>query len=106
LFKATNQINHFKNKGCNNIYSRLEINKAKSRALVIEYLTKFPLKGIRKVDFLGWVRVHQYQQQGLRLKEDSAKRLQTSLDQFHANDLKSFMNDLQSLADMSEKSEE
>lgn len=53
-----------------------------------------------------WVRVHQHQQQGLRLQQDSAKRLQTSLDQLHANDLKFFMNDLQSLMDMSEKSEE
>ena len=43
--------------------------------------------GIRKIDFLRWVRVHDYQHKGLRLSEKSAKKLQTLLEKLSENDL-------------------
>jgi hypothetical protein len=87
LFQATNQLNSFKNKGSNNLYTRLEISQAKSRSLVIDYFNRFPMFGARQIDFLRWVRIHDYQQQGLRFSEKSAKKLQTLLDKLAENDL-------------------
>jgi hypothetical protein len=61
-------------------YQRLEILNAKSRDILIDYFTCFPLVSKNKrIDFLRWERVHGYQQRGEVLTQKSAQKLQDLL---------------------------
>lgn len=46
------------------------------REHIIIYFSKFPLKGLKNVYYKRWVRIHGYQQRGLRLTSRSATKLQ------------------------------
>jgi len=87
LFQATTKISHFQNHPTSNTYSQLSINCAKSRELIIQYFTKFPMLGKTKISYLRWKRIHFCQQNKKYLTEKSAKRLKKVLDKLSNRDL-------------------
>ena len=65
----------------NKKYNRLEICNPESTEILIDYFTRFPLKGIRKLSFLRWTRVHQYKKQNRQLTERTATKLARLIEQ-------------------------
>ena len=87
LFGATTSIQQFRNPEKCIDYFRLEICSLQAREQIIDYFTKFSLKGIKNIDYERWVRIHGYQKNNIRLKTSrSATKLQRlilSLEEHH-----------------------
>lgn len=75
LVSATNVISQHTNGTSNTKYNRMEICKSECTALLIQYFSRFPLKGSRKIDCLRWARVHAYKQYHVSITEKAAKKL-------------------------------
>ncbi len=75
LVGATNKINTITNGITNVSYNRLEITNMQSIDLLIDYFTKFPLKGFRKIEMLRWARVHGYKNMHVIVTETAAQKL-------------------------------
>jgi hypothetical protein len=56
-------------------YNRMEINKEECIEKLLQYFSKFPLKGARKIDCLRWARVHAYKTCHVVATETAAKKL-------------------------------
>jgi hypothetical protein len=56
LLESKSKIQKFSNANKKS-YFRIEISSLKSHEILIDYLTKFPLKTLRKISFLRWKRV-------------------------------------------------
>lgn len=56
-------------------YNRIDISSVDCTEKLIQYFTRFPLKGERRINFLRWARVHGYKKRGLRLNKSSASKL-------------------------------
>jgi len=57
------------------VYNRLEVNKSDSIDILIQYFTKYPLKGNRRIDILRWARVHGYKNMQKVVTERAAEKL-------------------------------
>jgi len=75
LVSATNNLSQLTNGTSNTKYNRMEICQSESTALLIQYFSRFPLRGSRKVDCLRWARVHAYKQCHVSITEKAAKKL-------------------------------
>nr|ALO21458.1 putative LAGLIDADG homing endonuclease [Lobochlamys culleus] len=75
LVGATNKISQLTNGKSNFLYNRLEITSTESTQILIQYFTEFPLKGIRKIDLLRWVRVQAYKNMFVVVSEKAAEKL-------------------------------
>lgn len=65
-------------------YYRIKASSEKSRKILIDYLTKYPLKGSKNLDYLDWLKVH-------KMKEE-AKIKGTNLDLETIISIKNGMN--------------
>ena len=76
-FFGTGQLRLFKNKNSNgsNQYVRIELGALKSQHKIITYLTRFPLKTIKRVSFRRWWRVNLRRTKGEHLSPKGVKRL-------------------------------
>jgi hypothetical protein len=75
LAGATNKISKLTNGRSAKQYNRLEITSSSATTVLIDYFSRFPLKGQRRIDVLRWARVHGYKTRGVSLNEGAAKTL-------------------------------
>jgi len=75
LVGSTNILSQYTNGTSDTKYNRMEICKSESTALLIQYFSRFPLRGSRKIDCLRWARVHAYKQCHVSMTEKAAKKL-------------------------------
>lgn len=75
LTKASTKISQITNGKTQELYNRLEIFSSESTEILINYFSKFQLRGIRKIDSLRWARVHGYKNLRRVLTEKAALKL-------------------------------
>lgn len=75
LIGDSTKINLITNGRTKKKYNRLSITKMECIEKLKLYFNKFPLHGVRIIDYLRWVRVFGYKQRGVVLTEHSAKKL-------------------------------
>ena len=81
LFNCSeNKLGKITNGKTKKIYNRLEINALESIELVLNYFSKYPLRGCRKIDCLRLARVLGYKKRHVVLSDKAAKRLVRLLD--------------------------
>lgn len=98
LVGATNAIYTLTNGKSDFRYNRLEINNAASIQILIQYFSKFPLKGNRKIYLLRWARVHAYKNMHVVVTETAAEKLARLI-----NNLQEPVNGLTLAQDFSEE---
>jgi hypothetical protein len=75
LTGATNKITQLTNGYIQKLYNRLEITSSQATSVLIDYFTRFPLKGKRRIDCLRWARVHGYKIRYVVLNEGAGETL-------------------------------
>ena len=98
MVNAQNKINTLHSSGQTiQTYNRLEITAIEPRKILMQYFSKYPLRlQQRHIDFLRWVRVHGYQQRGVKLSERSGIKLAKLLAALSESELTSeIQNDLE-----------
>jgi hypothetical protein len=75
LTGATNKITQLTNGYTQKLYNRLEITSSQATSVLIDYFTRFPLKGNRRIDCLRWARVHGYKIRYVVLNEGAGETL-------------------------------
>lgn len=75
LVGATNQLTTITNGTSSTQYNRLEISQENCIEILTNYFTKFPLKGVRKIDCLRWARVYAYKTRHVATTERAAEKL-------------------------------
>ena len=67
-------------------YSRLSVTSTQGTEKLINYFTRFPLKGERRISFLRWTRIYGYKKRGIPLTEASAARFARLIDNLSLTD--------------------
>ena len=80
LLGATNKIYEITNGRSPTKYNRMEVLSEESLDKAVAYFSRFPLKGIRRIDALRWARVYGYKKQHRSLGEVSAEELKNVVD--------------------------
>ena len=75
LVGAANKLYKLTNGKSKTLYDRVEIAQDECIDKLIQYFTRFPLKGLRRIACLRWARVNAYRKQGLTVCAVGAEKL-------------------------------